>query len=661
MATQQEDTWEGIDLPYVPDDELDIPPAVDLHTDAESDVDPVTHEVIRHSLWNANRENGNTIENLAVSLITLATRDFQTAILTEDGEFIYFGPYLQYFAGTIDMLVKWVLENRAEDPGIEPGDMFLSNDPWIVSPHQPDVGIVAPVFHDGEIFCWVANMMHHVDVGGVDPGSFCISAEDIFDDPPCLPPMKVVDGGDIDEEREAIFRRTSRMPDQVAMDLRAGIAGNNVATERVEDLIGKYGADTVKGSMRKLIDDGEESFREVLSKIPDGTWRERVYRTEAYLGDRGVYPVQMNLTKEGDTLTFDNRGTGMQIGSANNTYAVWRGAIVSMVNLLTQPEKMGATGGLIRCLDFEPEPRTMNAPEYGIATQPPAEGSAVSPAGSMANETSVSLANSVLSKMLLSSDDEELRQKAMAPTMAQWQGAIVQGADFEGNMFIGPMVEGMIGCTGPTPDQDGEFANGLIWVPEGRGPNVEENERRWPMMYLYRDELDDSGGTGRRRGGNGGRVAFTMHQGMGQAQIGAGDIPMNLGLFGGSPGNRAEALVVRGSDVNERFAEGDPPMEVRDLEGERERPKGMIPDAAVDPNSAVEWWWGTPGGYGDPLTREPERVAEDVEGGAVSPQVAEEYYGVVLDNGGVDEEATEELRERLRQDRLDDAEPVEGS
>lgn len=659
MATQDtQNQWNGVDLPYIPAEPLDIPESVTLHDEAATDVDPVTHEVVRHSLWNANRENGNTIENLAVSLITLATRDFQTAILTEDGEFVYFGPYLQYFAGTIDVFVKWLIEHRGAEAGIDPGDMFLSNDPWIVSPHQPDVGIVAPVFHEGEIFCWVANMMHHVDVGGVDPGSFCVSAEDIFDDPPCLPPMKIVAGGEISAEREAIFRRTSRMPDQVAMDLRAGIAGNNVAVERVEDLIDQYGAATVKGSMRKLIRDGEAAVAELLADIPDGTWRERIYRTEAYPDDESLHPVQMNLHKEGSQLTFDNAGTGRQVGSANNTYAVWRGAIVSMVNLLTQPEKMGATGGLIRHLDFDLEPRTMNAPEYGIATQPPVEGAAVSPAGSTANEISVSLANSVVSKMLLSTDDPALRAKATAPTMAQWQGAIAQGADFEGNIFIGPMVEGMIGCTGPTPERDGEFANGLIWVPEGRGPNVEENERRWPIMYLYRDELPDSGGAGRRRGGNGGRVAFTFHEGMGEVQAGAGGIPMTVGLFGGSPGNRSETLVVHGSNVNDRFAAGDPPTEVRDLDGDRQQPAGMAPDIVGDPNTAIEWWWGTPGGYGDPLTREPERVAQDVRRGAVSAETAEAVYGVVLENGTVDVTATEQLRERRRQARLADADPV---
>lgn len=661
MAINQgPDNWDGVDLPYVPEGELDLPEAVDLHSAYESAVDPVTHEVIRHSLWNANRENGNTIENLAVSLITLATRDFQTAILTEDGEFVYFGPYLQYFAGTIDVFVKWVLENRGDEPGIAEDDMFLSNDPWIVSPHQPDVGLIAPVFHDGEVFCWVANMMHHNDVGGVDAGSFCLSATDIFDDPPCLPPMKVVEGGEIRKEREDVFKRTSRQPENVAMDLRAGIAGNNVAKDRINDLIDAYGAETVKGSMRKLIDDGEQNFRETLADVPDGVWRERIYNEVATRGDDGIYPVQMTLRKEGDRLHFDNAGTGAQVGAINNTYAVWRGCIVSMVNLLMQPERMGATGGLIRCLDFDLEPRTMNAPEYGIAIEPPELGSAVSPAGSTTNELSISMANSVLSKMLLSTDDEALRERALGPTMGQWQGQIIQGADAEGNVFIGPLLEGMIGAIGPTPSEDGDFANGLPWVPEGRGPNVEENERRYPMLYLYRKEHPDSAGAGRRRSGNGGQVAYKLHKGMGELSVYAADgVPKTAGLFGANPGNRSETRILHESDVDEALAAGEPPTDVADLEGQTMPVEGKGGGAGLAPDSVVDWWWATPGGYGDPLTREPERVAADVRTGAVTEETAAAVYGVVLaSDGSVDAEATERRREDRRAERLAAAEEV---
>lgn len=436
MATDQFEDWDGTVLPYIPED-VSIPDDVELHDDYDDDVDPITYEVVRHSLWNINREHGNTIENLAVSPITLETRDFQTGILTENAEFVFFGPYLQYFAGTMDLIANWILENRGTDPGINEEDIFLHNDPWVGTPHQPDVALMAPVFHEGQLFCWVSNLMHQNDVGGTVAGSFCPNAQDVYWDPPLFPPMKIVDKGEIDKEKEAVYRRQSRTPRQLSMDLRAGIAGINSARSRVKDLIDQYGAEAVKGTMRGLIDSGERSFQDILEKIPDGTWRERVFQERAVTGDDGVYRLELTLRKEGDQLYFDNRGTEDQVGAINQPFAGWRGSIIAMANLLLQPERMGATGGMMRSMNFEPEPGTITCPEHGAA---------VSPAGIYANEVGCSMANSVITKMMLCSEDEGIRSKAMATTQAQWQLSIGEGDNQRGDYYVAPMLDGISSC-----------------------------------------------------------------------------------------------------------------------------------------------------------------------------------------------------------------------
>lgn len=319
MATEEIDLGEfdGRNKPYIPDDELTIPGDVDFHSETADELDPTTYEVIRHSLWNINKEHGNTIENLAVSAITLETRDFNPAIFQEDGDFLYFGPYLQFFGGVLDLGIKWVLENRSDDPGIQPGDMFLHNDPWVGTPHQSDVNLLCPVFHEGEIFCWVGNVMHQSDVGGTVPGSFCQNADDIYDDPVPIPPVKVVEDGEIRQEIEDKYRRHSRMPKQLSLDLRAGIAGNNHARNQIKNLIDEYDAATVKRVMREISSDAEQSFADVLEKIPDGTWQEKAYHEAAKTGDRGTYETHLTLTKDGNTLTFENEGTDPNTGAIN--------------------------------------------------------------------------------------------------------------------------------------------------------------------------------------------------------------------------------------------------------------------------------------------------------------------------------------------------------
>ena len=102
--------------------------------------------------------------------------DLNPSILTEDAEFVYFGPYMQYMSGVTDTQVKWVLEYRSDNPGIKAGDMFLANDPWVGAAHQMDVMLICPVFHEGGLFCWITNCLHQYDIGGITPGSFCPSA-----------------------------------------------------------------------------------------------------------------------------------------------------------------------------------------------------------------------------------------------------------------------------------------------------------------------------------------------------------------------------------------------------------------------------------------------------------------------------------------------------
>ena len=149
---------------------LAISPRLRLQTAEESEVDPITYEVIRNSLQNINLENGHTIQKLSISPITMINRDFQCAILTETGDVMFLGPYLMYLGNTLGLMTKWVLENRGDSPGIEDGDVFLCSDPYVGSSHQQDTELTSPVFWEGELFCWVANSVHYSDVGGACAG-----------------------------------------------------------------------------------------------------------------------------------------------------------------------------------------------------------------------------------------------------------------------------------------------------------------------------------------------------------------------------------------------------------------------------------------------------------------------------------------------------------
>jgi N-methylhydantoinase B len=634
--------WDGVTHAYIPAPSLRVPEGLRLHTEAATEIDPITFEVVRHSLWNTNQEHGTVLANLAVSPIVLETRDFQTAILSEDGELLFCGPYLQYLAAIMDNVVHYIIEHHGER--IAPGDMWLVNDPWIGTAHQPDVNLVCPVFVDGELFCWVGNNAHQNDVGGTLPGSFCPNAQDIYYDPPCFPPMRIVKDDRIDPEIEALYKRQSRTPESLALDLRASVAGNHAARERVVRMVEKYGKETVKGVMRGVLDASQSSFSELLSTIPDGEWRERCYQEVALVGDRGTYRIESRLRKEGDRLIVTNEGTDPEVGAINLPFAAQRGTFLATINVLAIPEQIGVLGGAARQVGFEPVPGTITCPNYGVA---------VSPAGIFATELGMAMSNALITRMLLCSEDEAVRDKALATTPAQWHIHIHAGNNQRGTYYVGPMLDAMIGTTGARANADGAFADGVWWIPEGRGPSVEVYERDWPMLYLYRREDPDSGGAGRWRGGNGGRLAYLPHNGeMGVGLYTSEGVPKASGILGGTPGNPGLTRLVQGSDVRERFSAGDLPSELDELRGESVQCYGKGEPLILDDNSVLEWNWGGSAGYGDPLTRDPERVALDVASGAVSEAEAEHQFGVIARGGALDPAATDSNREEVRRTRL---------
>lgn len=644
MTTPDTDELNGIDKPYIPGDDIDIPGDISLHEETVDELDPVTYKVIQHRLWNINQQHGEIIENLAVSPITLETRDFQTGIQQANGSFVYFGQFLQYFAGVLDLNAKWLLEHRSETPGIEPGDMFLTNDPWICAPHQSDVTVSAPVFHEGELFCWVANVAHQNDVGGIVPGSFCQGAEDIFDDPTPIPPLKIVENGEIRDDIEHAYRRHSREPEQLGLDLRAQVAGNNHAREQITDLIETYGGDTVKTVMNQITERSEDTFSSILEDLPDGVWEERLYQEVARTDDRSVHEVRLRLEKDGDTLRFDNEGTDPQAGVINLPFAGWRGGILSALNLLLIPGEMGAVGGIDGHVELEPEIGTLTAPEYGAA---------VSAAGMYATHPGVSMAGSVISKMLLSSENEELREKAMSWFMAKAGMTVLAGVNQRDEPFIGPMMDGMIGAGSALPDRDGQFANGTAAAPEGQAPNAEFYERDWPILYLYRGEQPDSGGEGYRRGGNNGRVAYVQHGGDATPGSYVNEAtPVVHGLFGGEPSSRVQSRIKRDTDVFDLFEDDALPSDIEDVDGDIEELPGKGSGVPLETDDVHEFTWEGAAGYGDPLDREPERVADDVAAGRISESTAVETYGVVIEDGAVDHDATFERRADIRHKRL---------
>ena len=638
--------FDGINNPYVPPKELDISPSLKLHRDWDETVDPVTYEVIRHNLWNINEEHGATIQRISGSPVAMFALDLNPSILTEDAEFVYFGPYMQYMSGVTDTQVKWILEYRSDNPGIRAGDMFLANDPWVGAAHQMDVMLICPVFHGGELFCWITNCLHQYDIGGITPGSFCPSAESAFDEGILIPPVKIVENDVVRRDIEELYLRSSRKPEMVALDFRAQLAGNMTAKARIEQLITRYGAKTVKSVMKKVIDNSEAAFLAKLKKLPDGVWRDRTYIEACRPGDRRTHKVQIALTKKGDKLIFDNEGTAPQDGAMNATYSGWRGSVMVAINELLSWDQYFAVGGALRHIEFDPVPGTLNCADFPAS---------VSTAPTQSMEISLYPAYNIISKMLYS--DEELRQDIMGiGGTSQWPTTIFRGIDQWGERYGYLLIDPIGGSIGAFAQGDGINTGGQARTPIGQLPNVEHNEQLFPLLFLYRKELPDSGGAGKFRGGLSAESCFIPHNTdhIIQDTLSSGNaIPTSTGMMGGYPSTTNAYTFIRESDILERMAASRLIEDTSEVSGKpvllQLRQENFVQNAADV--YAVRWSGG--GGFGDPLLRDPERIAHDLEHLNITPAAAREIFGAVLDaDEQVDAAATIENRAQIRAARL---------
>jgi N-methylhydantoinase B len=652
-TTHGPDYWDGVTRSYIPPAELRLPASVRLHEAWREDIDPITYEVVRYALMNANIEHSALLTRLSVSPVVMLGRDCQSSILMENGDLIFLGPNLQYFSNAHSLAIKWTMERRAENPGIGEDDMFLSNDPFVGAPHQNDACVAAPVFVGGKIFCWVANSAHHADVGGPAPGSFCVGANDTWEEAANWPPVKLVSGGRLNEDILELFARQSRVPVQVRMDLRASIAATEVTKAKILSLVERYGAEVVKGVMRRTLDAGERLFAERLEAIPDGVWSHRAFTEGAVRGDRRLFAYQINVTKKGGKLIVDNVGTDPQIGAINVSFAAFAGAVLCAITQQMTSDLAGAYGGVYRRVEFRPVSGLMNCAEFPAA---------VSPSGVTTTEMQMHIASSAIDKML-ASGGEEAEDLILGPCLPHAYAHLSNGVAADGEFFVCVNIDPNMGTLAGRPGRDGIDVGGQWWIPDSIVANVEEFEAQVPLLCLYRRLLPiGADGAGRHRAGLGFVEAYTP------IGVRALHIDLNMGepsskghgLFGGNPSTRSNFRIARGSDVLERLAEDGPPQSFGDFGGSEELPgfKGF----PVDVLDGEAWETNSPTapGYGDPLRRDPTAVAADVAGGMLSAETARRAYAVALaDDGALDQPGTAELRLGRRRDRLGGAEPQE--
>lgn len=611
----------------------------------ESSVAPVTYEVVTHKLWQILKEAGYAMIHVTGSPVVTDVGEHMEAFYDRDGNSSLAGGGISSHVMSGSFAIKHIIREYEDDPGINEGDQFFLNDPYIASLHNADMFVLAPIFYRGERIAWTAAATHTVECGGINPGGMSPSATEIYHDGIRFAGIKIVEGGKLRKDVLDSIKNMVRVPDLVALDTVAKIAACNVATKKLLMLVERYGVDTVTGILQDMIRVSEAKARARLSELPNGIWRACTYID----GDgqtNKIYRVVLTMTKEDDHITFDFTGTDPQSPGCINTSlnGTLSGLFTPLCSMLFHNIEWNQ--GLIA-------PLTLIAPK-GTLVNPnhPASLTGGVPGGACFAVTDV--ATQTICKLFAVSRHSI---DASAPWRSGSGNCNLSGRNQYGQIYSTLVSDGMAGGTGAGVSRDGCDTGGVMVNPQSIIANVETFERAYPLRWLLRQQAVDSGGHGKFRGGLGGEMAIVLHNAQGpqhQVFFGRGKDPaLPAGIFGGYPANNTWDIVVEEADLAEAIQRGNPTPQPDELKGKFKRLPTKCSRIFAPTDVHYQIWEGG-GGYGDPLDRAPALVSQDVVHCRISPGCAEEIYCVVFDpqTGEINEAATEQRRQERRKQRL---------
>ncbi|MDF0600662.1 hydantoinase B/oxoprolinase family protein [Psychromarinibacter sp. C21-152] len=573
-------------------------------------LDPITLSVIQSGLQQVCDEMDLSFSRAAFSPVIAEANDRSDGIYATDGALIAQGAGgLPVFVGTMQESTRILTERIAAGltAAPEPDDIYIVNDPYLGGTHLMDVRFARPFYRHGRLYCWLSNTGHWPDTGGAVPGGFSASATAVEQEGLRLPPVKLFKRGEMDPEIYQIICSNIRVADQRIGDVKAQAAALMVGEDRLTALMDRYGDDTVTEAIAELRTRAAQQMRAFIADIPDGT-----YDSTAWIDSDGVVneplAIRLSVSKHGEDLRFDFAGSSPPcLGPMNSVRATTLSSVyLAMRHIFPEvPISAGA---------FEPLHVTGIEATFLDAQYP-------RPVSGCAAEVSQRIAEAVFAALAPALPD----RVTAAPAGTSGNFALGGHDPAKGRGYVMYQLSG--GGYGGNADTDG-LSNGCSTIGISKAPPVEIMEQAFPVLYHHYRLHEGSGGAGRHRGGFGldylvelrrgeARASFVMDHGRTGPQ----------GALSGGDGAPNTVTVWRGGTAHE------PPH----LSKEQDIP--------LSPGDRVHVRTPGGGGYGDPLTRDPDAVARDVALGYYTAAQAKTLFGVVLDTEGApDLRATQNCR-----------------
>ena len=562
-----------------------------MTTEKKLRTDPARFEVVKNALYAAAEEMKIVLAKTAYSPLLKVAGDYSCGIFDTTGNMVAQGPDLPIHLGSMPDAVRAIV---TAFPDAAPGDVFIHNDPYQGGSHLPDVNVVAPAFHDGRLLGFGCVRAHWPDIGSATPGSYGAVTE-IYGEGLRLPPIRLYRDGKPDPAIEAIIFANVRTPTERLGDLRAQVAANWRAGQRLQALAAKYGTDTLLQIMQEVLDYSETMMRAALRALPDG----EAEFTDIFDGDGiiaegdtddATFAVKLRVTKRGDTITADFTGSDPAVaGPMNAPLTVTASGVFCALKMIADPKSLiPPNSGCWR-------PVTVTAtPGSVVHAQHP------SPVVYANHEMSHRIADMVMAALF-----------AITPrtVMAASQGtsAVITfgGTDYRTDeRFVS--YESVKGGFGARPTKDGINAVASTVSNMSNTP-IEIIEMSFPLRVEEYSLVPDSGGAGTFRGGLGVRRVWRVLRRASHASVCCErTVTPPFGLDGGKAGGAARLLLV-------------PPRG----NARRLNSKGGF-QAPADALVVVE----APGsgGYGPPAQRDRAALCEDLLDGYVTPAGARRDY-----------------------------------
>jgi N-methylhydantoinase B len=574
----------------------------------EHDIDQTTLDIIESTLANTRDEMDRVVETTAISPVIREQSDQFPLIADPQGRMV-----MGQFGSAIDE----ILENSPFDrDDLDDGDVIATNDPYACAgavSHTPDMLLLRPIFYEGDLVGFASQWGNLMDVGGKTPGSMPVQARTIFEEGMRLPPVKLYKAGEFDSELLQTFAHNTRLPDHAEADIKALAAGTKAAEKRVHELCDRFGKEIYLEGCDAILDRTRDGMIDLIHEfIPEG---ER-YTFVDYVDDDGMGngPIKLKLEiyREGKTVYLDWTGTDDQVEGT--------------VNFLLNEEMFKMFTGVFLIMAFDPL-LTFNDGYYDLFDVHLPEGSVVQP------EFPAALGNRLPMMarqfdVLQATFSKLIDGFSVAGSYGTSPNLVYAGTDSEGNDF--QMLEILYGGIPARPGGDG--LDGHSWWPLFRTVPAEYQEAYYPLSIEEYSTREDTGGAGQFRGGHGITKVYTFEE---PGAITFQDDRAHTypwGVEGGSHAQTSEKKLIR-------------------ADGTEEQLPSKVENVAVQPGDKLLFRTAGGGGLGDPLERDPEIVATEVERGLISEAAAREEYGVVLADGSVDGSATEQRRSEIRESR----------